>query len=117
MTNDQNSFENDRRADVRLASGKNVDAVVLDRHAQPITLLRESNVDNVSAGGLSLVSNDSVEPGAHVQVTLADNRTDREGRRSLGLQAVACTAYGDRKHKIRFKLVAGSMPASLLYHW
>jgi len=110
--------DEERRADVRLASGKKVDAVVVDRHGQPITLLREAEVLNISGGGLSLVSTDPVDAGDHVNINLPE--TSKLQRRVIGaikLGVLSCLPCDGNKHKIRCKLIDGGIPTNLIYGW
>lgn len=102
----------DRREDIRLASYETVDAAVMDRHDQPVGVLRDAVVVNVSAGGLMLVSDASAEAGTRLEMRLDGARGTR-----IGLEAISSSPVGEKGHRICCKLVDGNMPARLIYNW
>lgn len=108
----------ERRADVRLASDKTIEAVVLDQHSQPIVVLRHVEVINVSAGGLLILSPTPVAMGVRLAVKLGDRSTRPALCQELSLIVLECTpSKDDRQYRIRCQLVQGSMPAELIYNW
>lgn len=106
----------DRRADIRLAGGGQVDAVVVDRFDQPLAVLDAPRVLNVSAGGLALASRTAVRPGAVIRITVNGAMSADHANR-VRLQAIECAAQSDRSQRIRCRLIQGAMPASLIYNW
>lgn len=117
-TEDQRSEgAQDRRHDLRLAGAGSVDAVVVDRHGQPVRVLEEARVVNVSAGGLALRTHAPVSPGSRVVVTVDGARPTHAGDRRIRLEALdPCVETGDH-YLVRCRLVEGRMPARLIYRW
>lgn len=107
----------ERRTEIRLAGGGPMQAVVLDDHRQPVKLIQEAQVINVSAGGLAMMTSTPVSRGALIQAA-ADSTTDgRGGKTSMILQVLECLPVAIGRQKLRAKLVEGRMPARLIYHW
>lgn len=106
-----------RRSDVRLASHKKIDAVVVDRYEQPIGVFQDAEIVNVSAGGMMMVTDRPADVGARILVNLDDAKAVHHGSQRFGLEALSCSPCQGHKHEIRCKLVAGAMPARLIYSW
>ncbi len=107
----------DRRRDMRLAGAGvgRLDAVVVNKFSQPIEILREPEVVDVSAGGLALAVSNATKVGHAVRLGVMDAKhgvTD-----SITVETVDCRPWLDGKHLLRCKLVQGKMPASLIYGW
>lgn len=117
MIANSNGSDQNRRADVRLASGRKIDAVVLDQHAQPVILLRDTEATNVSAGGLMMLSEDSVELGTRVEVRVVAKGTNQAKARRFTVRTIACSPHGEQKHRIHCQVVQGAVPADLIYGW
>lgn len=117
MAQHRESLAQDRRADVRLASLKKIDAVVVDRHHQPVGVSRYAHVVNVSAGGLMMISEQPIPRGSRVVVNVENPSSTHGDRQMLDLEALECLPQGDHKHRIRCRLVGGAMPARLIYSW
>ena len=116
MSPQSNPNTPERRADVRLASGKKVDAAVVDQHEQPIALLRNAEVVNVSAGGMMIVSDTPAAPGSRMVINTQSNASLNRKQR-LSLESLECAPQNDQQHRIRCKLVQGHIPAKLIYNW
>ena len=117
MAGDHRALTPDRRADVRLASYKKIDAVRVDRHEQPVSVLRQAEVVNVSAGGVMLIGDQPVHQGARIVVNLNEAGSFRRGGRWFSLESLDCEPRGDQKYQIRCKVVQGAVPAELIYRW
>ncbi len=117
MSKVKNGSEEDRRADVRLASYKKIEAAVVDDHGQPIVVLRDAEVINVSAGGLLLVSDTPAEPGTRMTVKSGAGRSSDDGGAEIDLVSLECKPWREDQHRIRCKLADGHMPAQFIYGW
>jgi len=104
---------NERREHLRLTGcGPIPSAMVVDERRNPIVPLRNPEVTNVSAGGLALTSESSVPTGSHVLVEV-----DAQGKvagEACEVEALSCTPWVDSRFVIRFRLIAGRIPAALL---
>ena len=119
----------DRRQDVRLASRKAVEAVLVDRYDQPIEVLPGAQVLNVSARGLAILSDQPTDVGSQLKVIVnppdAPDTPDVPHASPLAshdaapirVEALDCRPYRDHHYKIRCRLVSGMMPAALIYGW
>jgi hypothetical protein len=117
MSPQSNPNTPERRADVRLASGKKVEAAVVDQYEQPIALLRNAEVVNVSAGGMLLVSDTPAEPGTRMIINTQSTSNTAPSKQRLSLESLECAPPNDQQHRIRCKLVQGHIPAKLIYNW
>lgn len=108
----------ERRSDVRLASGKKIEAAVVDQFEQPIALLRNAEVVNVSAGGMLLVADTPAEPGTRMVINTQSTSTATPTRKQqLSLEALACAPQKNQQHHIHCRLVKGHIPAKFIYNW
>ncbi len=117
MIDPKNPSFQDRRADVRLASDRKIDAVVVDQHEQPIAVLRGAQVVNVSAGGVMMESDRPADQGARIVVNLDSVGALGQRGRRFQLEALECVPARGQKHQIRCKLIDGAIPARLIYNW
>jgi len=105
---------------VRLAGGSHVDAVVIDQLHQPIAVLRDLKVINISAGGMAVTTTTPVELGSRIQISPAKPSANTLAAGmfpDFEVQVLDCTQEADHTHKIRCRLASGSVPATLLYRW
>ena len=107
----------ERRSCVRLAGGGKIDAVLTDQFDQPIDVLRDAEVVNVSAGGLALISQSPAPVGARMKVILVDGDSSQRPKARCRVAALDCHELDDHRHKIRCQLVEGRIPAELIYGW
>lgn len=110
----------ERRSDVRLAGGGPIDAAVIDRYQQPITVLQATNVINLSAGGMALATSTQVEPESRIRVSVSDNGQRGVKSNSVSdfdLQVLACSRVPNGQYLARCKLKQGLMPATLIYRF
>jgi hypothetical protein len=108
----------ERRRDLRLASAAKVNAVVIDGYKNPIDVLRQSELVNVSAGGLALATITPAQPGARVSIQVDDpNPVDPDRERTIFLETLDCATWLDGRKVIRCRLVEGRMPAKFIYNW
>ncbi|MCC7408066.1 MAG: hypothetical protein IT442_08340 [Phycisphaeraceae bacterium] len=111
----------DRRQDKRLAGRAGlgfVQAVVIDAAQEPIAVLRQVELVNVSAGGLSFTTITPVPPGSRVMVSLADASTKLADAR-VTLEALSQDpAVGQPDSRVTHcRLIQGRMPARLIHGW
>ena len=114
---DREQIETDRRTSVRLASHQRVEAAVLDHHNQPISVLRDAEVVNVSAGGLMFLSDTPTQPGTKIVINLAGKYGSTVGEHRFSLTTLECTPSNEGRHKIRCELAEGAVPARFIYNW
>lgn len=114
---DTNTNHLNRRRDVRLAGGPTVDAVIVDDHQYPVEVLRQSQVLNVSAGGLALISKRPANPGTQVNIVYGDTHSSLSSPEQLRLEVLDCSSWLDNQYRVRCKRVAGLIPAELIYGW
>ena len=110
----------ERRSAVRLAGGGPIDAAMIDRYQQPISVLQATSVINISAGGMAFATSTQVEPESRIRVSASDN--GRRGMRGnsfsdFDLQVLACTRAPNGQHLARCKLKQGLMPTALIYRF
>jgi hypothetical protein len=111
-----NARSDDRRVGLRLAGGGEIDVVVEDPQHRPIEVLRDVRVVNVSAGGAALITSSSVKPGSVLAVRIISAHGEGEDR-VFKLRTLDCAMLDQKQQLIRCKLVAGKIPAALIYNW
>lgn len=107
----------DRRQDYRLASGAAVEAVVVDQADRPITLLREPQVLNISAGGLAMITDTEVPMGADIRIIVKQPRTITPDNASFVARVLHTRRSADGTQQLNCQLTRGRVPASLIYKW
>ena len=108
----------EHRRSVRLAGAtKEVEVVVVDRYDQPIELLSEVRVLNVSAGGLAMASDLPVQAGARMKIVTGGEARFHDEGAAVTVTALECTADHRGKFVTRCQLIRGGMPAELIYGW
>ncbi|MEO0586793.1 MAG: hypothetical protein AAF078_04055 [Planctomycetota bacterium] len=102
----------ERRGAVRLAAnaGTALTAYVVDEHGQAIACLRDAELIDVSATGLSLAS----PIGAPAGSTL---RIDRLGHASLEARVIAVSGWFDARYRMHARVTSGSVPAAWVADW
>ena len=116
MTTNSN-HESDRRESPRLAAEGKLHAAVLDDNNQPLIVLRDVEVLNVSAGGLALLTSTCVVPAVVVSAVVGDRALADEQHRRVTLEVLECVPQPDQRYCVRCRLLEGRMPAELLYDW
>ncbi len=106
-----------RRADVRLASNMKINAAVMDQYDQPVRVLSDAQIVNVSAGGLMMNCDTPSAPGERMVVNMNNGNTSAARSGGFGVETLDCSPSSERKHWIRCRLVEGHIPASLIYNW
>lgn len=107
----------ERRRDLRLASTAAVEAVVLDRFNHPVEVLRQTELLNVSASGLALVTLTPTDPGVRMAIQVNERDEGHPQGRRIYLETLECSAWLDGRHKVRCRLLEGRMPARFIYKW
>lgn len=106
-----------QRRNPRLAAEGQVRATVVDDHDQPIIVLRDVEVVNVSAGGMAFITHTAVTPSAVVNAFVGDD-TDRQFYpQRIRLEVLDCAPHDHRRYRVRCRLLEGSMPARLIADW
>jgi len=101
-----------RRQDVRLAGGGQVDATILDRAGQPSATLEDAKVLNVSAGGMAIASPTPTQQGDMLVIG-----TGHPASPKVVVEALECSDYFGDRHRIRCQVVEGRVPGSLIHGW
>ena len=107
----------ERRNDVRLAGRGPVEVVRVDDAEQPVEVLRDAAVLNVSAGGVALVSKTPVGVGSRLRLHATPSAVAQLPSPKVQFEALECSDYGGAMHKIRCRLTEGRVPAGLIYGW
>lgn len=116
MTERPGLLQDERRNDVRVAAKGCVDAVSVDRHTQPVKVLRQAEALDVSAGGAAIATATPLSPGEHLVITVGDDPIATPDKR-FELQVVACRRWEDGRQVLHCKLISGRIPAELMYDW
>ncbi len=101
-----------RRRDIRLAGGGQVDAVVLDELGYPTAMLDSAKVLNVSAGGIAIASKSKANAGEKIRV-----KVDAPATPAIVVKALDCSDLAGDRHRIRCQLVEGRMPGRMIHGW
>jgi len=107
----------ERRHDVRLAAAGSIQAAVLDKHHQPIQVLHDAQVLNVSANELAITTTTPAKPGSRLTIRLADLHNQDVPPKAFELETLHCSPWHGGRHKIRCQLIKGHIPAKLIYNW
>jgi hypothetical protein len=105
----------DRRADIRLEGGGQIDAVVIDAYGFPSATLLSPRVENVSASGLAISTTTEVEAGSRVKVMVAGlDATEVPG---VIVEVLSVVPQADGRLSLHCRVVDGTVPASLIFRW
>ncbi len=117
MIGQSNECHTNRRRYIRLAGEGALHAAVVDDNGQPLIVLREVEIINVSAGGLCVLTPTSVAPASHVSAIVGQERNAEAEHRKIRLECLECTQQHDKRYRVRFRLLEGAMPAQVIYQW
>ena len=107
----------ERRSDVRLLRGTRVEAALVDRYDQPVAMLRDAQVIDVSAEGLAVMSATRARPGSVLHIATAGDGAWLPGQSHCKARVINCLASGAGAYTLHCALSEGLMPASLIYNW
>jgi len=107
----------ERREHPRVASGQPAHAAALCDQGFAAKVLHDLEVENVSAGGMAVISSTPVEPGHKVMLDAPAHGLAAEASGRVTLEALDCTAWRDGKYIIRLRVREGSVPAQLMFNW
>jgi len=107
----------DRREHPRVASGQPARAAVMDGHGLAAKILHELEVENVSAGGMALISATQVQAGHEVMLEAGSHGIAAEDSDRVRMTVLDCTAWRDGKFIIRLQVSEGDVPAQLMFNW
>ncbi len=117
MRSKQVKPNDDQRRAPRFAAEGPVRATVMDDHDQPLIVLRDIEVVNVSAGGLAFTTPTAVTPSAVVSAFIGDDADSHQSPQRIRLEVLDCAPLGHRRFRVRCRLIEGSMPARLIADW
>jgi len=107
----------ERREHPRIASGQPAQAAALSENGYAAKILHELEVENVSAGGMALISTTAVEPGHEVILEAGDHKLAADSSSRVILEVLDCTAWRDGKYILRLRVREGEVPAQLMFNW
>ena len=117
MRSKKNLLTEDQRKTPRLAADGPVRATVVDDHDQPLIVLRNVEVVNVSAGGLAFTTPTAVTPSSVVNAFIGDETDQQFYPQRIRLEVLDCAPHDHRRYRVRCRLIEGSMPARLIADW
>lgn len=108
------TLNTDRRNDIRLEGGGRIQAAIID--AEPWRVLDDPVIENISVGGMAILTSTRVEAGSRVVVWNAGG-SPRDVASSVVLEVLDSADWQDGRRILRCRVVDGMVPASVIFCW
>ncbi len=106
----------ERRNAVRVAGQGTLEAVIVDQHGQPVQVLQETQIRNVSSGGIAFTTTSRVDISHQIRIRYIEEES-RKTDSVFQIEVVEYDELPNNCYMVHGRLVEGSIPARMVYSW